>query len=148
MADVKISALPAASAGASTQEFPANDSGTTKKVTGAQLLTLVQTGADAFTVGSGNIVTDATTARTLSDGDNGKTIVCTSGSAVAVTLGTGRPAGFACLVVALGAGQVTLTASGTTLRARNGLKSAGQYAVMSVANVASETYVVGGDCTT
>lgn len=33
MADVKISALPAASSAASTDELPANQSGTTRKLT-------------------------------------------------------------------------------------------------------------------
>jgi len=41
MADVKISALTAAGSALTTQEFPANESGTTKKVTGAQLKTLM-----------------------------------------------------------------------------------------------------------
>ena len=37
MANVKISQLPAASSASGTQEFEVNDSGTSKKVTGAQI---------------------------------------------------------------------------------------------------------------
>lgn len=51
MADTKISALTAAGAAAGTQEFAANDSGTSKKVTGAQLKTYVNT-APVFAAGS------------------------------------------------------------------------------------------------
>lgn len=39
-ADVKISALPAASSANTTDEYPANQSGTTNKVTGAQIASL------------------------------------------------------------------------------------------------------------
>ena len=39
MANIKISELPAASAGTGTQEFEINDGGTSRKLTGAQLLT-------------------------------------------------------------------------------------------------------------
>jgi hypothetical protein len=49
-ADVKISALPAASSANTTDEYPANQSGTTNKVTGAQIASLSIT----------NIVTGAT----------------------------------------------------------------------------------------
>jgi hypothetical protein len=41
MANIKISQLPAASAASGTQEFEVNDSGTSKKVTGAQLLSYI-----------------------------------------------------------------------------------------------------------
>jgi hypothetical protein len=66
MANIKISDLPAASAGSDTQEFEVNDSGTSKKVTGAQLKAYAQTGVVATTGGSmtGN----------LSFGDNDKAI--------------------------------------------------------------------------
>lgn len=51
MADAKISTLTAASAAAAAQEFPVNESGTTKKVTGAQIVTLATT-APVFAAGS------------------------------------------------------------------------------------------------
>lgn len=44
MADTKISALTAASAAALANEFPINEAGTTKKVTGTQIATLLRTG--------------------------------------------------------------------------------------------------------
>lgn len=42
MADTKISALTAASAAAGANEFPINEAGTTKKVTGTQIAAMVQ----------------------------------------------------------------------------------------------------------
>lgn len=44
MANIKISELPAVAAGAGTQEFETNDSGTSKKITGTQLKTFVKSG--------------------------------------------------------------------------------------------------------
>lgn len=43
MANIKISDMTAAASASGTQEFEVNDSGTTKKVTGAQLATLART---------------------------------------------------------------------------------------------------------
>lgn len=48
-ADVKISALPAASSASDSDELPANQSGTTRKVTAAQLATLVVTNIEGAT---------------------------------------------------------------------------------------------------
>jgi hypothetical protein len=44
MADIKISQLPAASAASGTQEFEVNDSGFSRKVTGAQLEAFIAAG--------------------------------------------------------------------------------------------------------
>ena len=79
MADAKISALPAVTTPlALTEELPAVQSSTTKKVTAQQMLT-------------GVIVTESGTTRTLSASDNGKIIYCTSGiwrvSAIQVSTG-------------------------------------------------------------
>lgn len=51
MADTKISALAAASAVAGANEFPINEAGTTKKVTGTQVATFVNT-APVFAAGT------------------------------------------------------------------------------------------------
>jgi hypothetical protein len=47
MADIKISQLPAASAASGTQEFEVNDSGFSRKVTGAQLEAFIAAGLQA-----------------------------------------------------------------------------------------------------
>ena len=66
MADIKISQLTGAAAASGTQEFEVNDSGTSKKVTGAQLKAYAQTGVVAT---SGDSMTGD-----LSFGDNNKAI--------------------------------------------------------------------------
>jgi hypothetical protein len=52
MANIKISDLTAAAAASDTQEFEVNDSLTSKKVTGAQILAYVQANTDASDVGA------------------------------------------------------------------------------------------------
>jgi hypothetical protein len=103
MADQKISQLTAVTTPlALTEELPAVQSATTKKVTVQQMLT-------------GVIVTDATTSRTLSATDNGKIIYCTSASAVTITCAASLGAGFNVTIIQGGAGKVTVAAGGQTL---------------------------------
>ena len=52
MANIKISDLTAADAASGTQEFEVNDSLTSKKVTGAQILAYIQANTDADDVGA------------------------------------------------------------------------------------------------
>lgn len=52
MANIKISDLTAAAAASDTQEFEVNDSLTSRKVTGAQILAYVQANTDASDVGA------------------------------------------------------------------------------------------------
>ena len=65
MANIKISQLPAASAASGTQEFEVNDSGTSKKVTGAQLLSYID-GNHTHTLSE---ITDAGTAAASDSSD-------------------------------------------------------------------------------
>jgi hypothetical protein len=83
---------------------------------------------------------------TLTATDAGKTLLVTSASGVNVTVPAGLGAGFQCSVVQLGAGQVTLVASSTTIQNRQSYtKTAGQYAIMSLLAVASNAFVSFGD---
>ena len=134
MADVKISGLPAVSTPlALTEELPAVQSSTTKKVTVQQMLT-------------GVIVTEATTARTISATDNGKIIYCTSGSATTITCAAGLGAGFSCTIVQGGAGKVTVAAGGQTLVSYSSLFSTmGQYACISLICPVANTFVAAGN---
>ena len=52
MANIKISDLTAAAAALGTQEFEVNESGTSKKVTGSQILTYVQSNTDPSDIGA------------------------------------------------------------------------------------------------
>jgi hypothetical protein len=134
MADQKISQLTAVTTPlALTEELPAVQSATTKKVTVQQMLT-------------GVIVTDATTSRTLSATDNGKIIYCTSASAVTITCAASLGAGFNVTIIQGGAGKVTVAAGGQTLVSYSSLFSTmGQYAVISLISPVANTFVAAGN---
>lgn len=86
------------------------------------------------------------TTYTILASDMGKVITCSNASAITVTVPSGLPAGFTCTVIQLGAGQVTFSASGTTVNNRQShTKIAGQYGVASLAMYTSDTFVLGGD---
>jgi hypothetical protein len=112
--------------------------GTTKKVTVANLMS-----AGLFS----DIVSETTTARTLSDSDCGKVINCSNASAVTITIPSTVSAGFNCTVVQSGAGQVTVAAGASVnLYCYSSAKAtAGQYASINIIPYASNSYVLEGD---
>lgn len=86
------------------------------------------------------------TSYTLVSGDNGKVVTFNNASAITLTVPASLGAGFNCLIVQLGAGAVTPTASGTTLHQRQSYtKTAGQYAIATLAAYAADIFVLGGD---
>lgn len=119
----------------------------TKKVTVTNLMTQapVQTADIAnFSSAFYSTVSETTTARTLSDSDNGKIIVCDNTALVTVTVPTGLTSGFSCKIIQGGAGKVKVVgASGVTLSLIGGYNTTTvQYAVVDLVNYASETYVL------
>ena len=82
---------------------------------------------------------------TLTNAENGEVVTMDKATANTLTIGTGRPAGFTAVIVQLGAGQTTIAASGTTLRATPGLKLRAQYSAATVIHLGSEVYLVTGD---
>jgi hypothetical protein len=86
------------------------------------------------------------TAYTLLASDNGKVVVLDNGSAVTVTVPSGLGAGFNCSFVQKGAGQVSFSASGTTINNRQShTKINAQYGVASIVAYATDTFVLAGD---
>ena len=75
------------------------------------------------------------TTYTLAASDNGKVVTLDNGSAITVTIPAGLVAGFNCLLVQKGAGQVTVTkAGGGSLNNRSTqTKTAGQHAIVTIA---------------
>ena len=141
---------------------------TTKKVTATNLMTLApvqsvagQTGTVTVSAGDltdGNFdgtsilgfdasINDQTgTAYTLLASDNGKVVVLNNGSAVTVTVPSGLGAGFNCSFVQKGAGQVTFSASSTTINNRQShTKINAQYGVASIVAYSADTFVLAGD---
>ena len=91
-------------------------------------------------------VAETTTARTLSNSDNGKVIVCSNASDVTITLPNGLTSGFSCTLVQQGAGVVKVFVSGSaTLYGYNSNNAtAGQYASVNIYPVGTDTYVLDG----
>jgi predicted secreted protein len=89
-----------------------------------------------------------TTYGTVAD-DNGQIITLSNASAITLTVHAAAPAGWNCLLIQLGAGQVTIAASGGNVRNRlTHTKIAGQYGmvscfVVSNAGTAPELYIAG-----
>jgi len=133
---------------------------TTKKVTATNLMTLapvqsVNGSTGAVTVSGtdlfSDIVSETTTARTLSDSDNGKVIVCSNSSSVTITVPSGLTSGFNCKFVQSSTGKVSLVGSGATVQAYNPSgadpynSTAGQYATIELIPTGSNAYVVFGE---
>ncbi len=115
---------------------------------------LVETGIivdtnDAISGYDASVNAQTGTLYTLVATDTGKVITLNNASAITVTVPTGLGAGFNCTVIQKGAGQITFSASGTTINNRQSHdKTAGQHAVIGlVADVANNFYLTG-DTTT
>ena len=141
---------------------------TTKKVTATNLMTLAPVQSVAgrtgtVTVDAGDLtdgdfggtailgfdasINDQTgTTYTSLSSDNGKVVVLNNASAVTVTVPSGLGAGFNCSFVQKGAGQVSFTASSTTINNRQShTKINAQYGVASIVAYAADTFVLAGD---
>jgi len=83
----------------------------------------------------------------LTASDNGKIIVMDNGAGRTITIPSGLVAGFNCLVVQKGAGQVTIAAAGgVTLSNRSSqTKTAGQHAIVTLVHIGGEVYILSGD---
>jgi hypothetical protein len=88
------------------------------------------------------------TSYTLSETDNGKVITLNSSSPITLTVPSGLSVGFNCLVVQLGTGAITFTASSTTIYNRGtNTKTAGQYAIATIVSYTSNNFITSGDMT-
>ena len=117
-----------------TDTYLVNDGGTMKEI--------------AYNDAHLEVLTVTGTTDTLADTDCNCFLKYTNASAVTVTLPTGVGGeGSVITIGQWGAGQVTVSASGTTLRAPNGAKTAAQYSVIQLICVATDEWVVAGDAT-
>lgn len=86
------------------------------------------------------------TTYTLVPGDCGKIITLSNASAITVTVPTGLGAGFNCVLVQIGAGQVTFSPSSTTVNNRQShTKIAGQYGAVGLVAYTATVFVLSGD---
>ena len=102
--------------------------------------------ASAYQLSADAIITEATTARTLSAADNGKIIYCTSATAVTITCAASLGVAFSCTIIQGGAGKVTVAAGAATLVSYSSLFSTmGQYAVISLIAPVANTFIAAGN---
>jgi hypothetical protein len=86
-----------------------------------------------------------TASYTLVAGDNGALITMNVASANTLTVPASLAVGFNCTIIQLGAGQTTITASGTTLNSYQGyLKISGQHGSASIISYVSNVFNVAG----
>jgi hypothetical protein len=110
---------------------------------------------DLAAVHTADFITDATTARTLTSTDAGKTILFTSASATTVTVdaSTDFPVGQRVDIIADGAGALTVTASTATVAGAatstttGSFTIGGQYSAATLLCVATDTYRLIGNIT-
>ena len=108
---------------------------------------------DLAAVHTADFITDATTARTLTSTDAGKTILFTSGSATVVTVNasTDIPIGQRVDIIADGAGALTVTASSATIAGAatatttGSFTIGGQYSAATLLCVATDSYRLIGN---
>ena len=108
-------------------------------------------------VATSKVLINAQTGTTFTPGltDAGKLVTASNLAAISLTIPTDAsvnfPIGTQLLVMQLGLGQVTVAAvtpETTAVNSKNGTKTSGQYAVISLIKVAANSWVVGGDATT
>ncbi len=93
-----------------------------------------------------NINTQTGTTYTLTASDNGKIITLNNASAITLTVPSTLFAGFNCMIVQLGAGQITLAASGVTISNRSGFtKTGGTNAILTLLAISSTLFISSGD---
>lgn len=86
------------------------------------------------------------TAYTLTQNDNGAVITCSNSGATTVTVPAGLGKSFNCLIVQIGAGQVTIAAAtGVTLNNADSFAAiSAQYGAATLYAYAADTFYLGG----
>jgi hypothetical protein len=94
---------------------------------------------------SANMNTQTGTTYTLSTSDNGKIITLNNASAITLTV-PALFAGFNCMIVQLGSGQVTIAGYQVTISNRSSnTKTAGANAIATILGLTSTTFISSGD---
>jgi hypothetical protein len=123
---------------------------------GAQMY-VSNSAAERLPVATSKVLINAQTGTsyTLALADAGKLITANNADAISLTIPVDAtinfPIGTQILVMRLGLGQVTVSAvtpETTTVNSKNGTKTSGQYAIISLIKVAANSWIVGGDATT
>ena len=99
----------------------------------------------SYIINSTGINTLTGTTYSLQSFDNGKVITMNNASPITVTVPSGLPVGYSVTVIQLGAGQVSFSASGTTINSYQGYtKIAGQHGSASLISYSSNVFNLAG----
>lgn len=106
----------------------------------SELYTYTESGAEINISGLFEPVTESGTTITLNETHRNKIVLCSNSGVVTVTVGSGKAAGWNCMLVATHAtGTITLSASGTTI---NGTTvTTAQFETLSLVHYGSENYL-------
>jgi len=106
----------------------------------SELYVTAETGAKVNISGLFEPVTESGTTITLNETHRNKIVLCSNSGVVTVTVGSGKAAGWNCMLVATHAtGTITLSASGTTI---NGTTvTTAQFETLSLVHYGSENYL-------
>ncbi len=117
-------------------------------LTGGNLTGSLTASGSATTLSGFNasMINETGTTYTLSVADNGKIITVDNAADITITVPTGLPDGFNCMIVQKGAGKAIFTAGGTTINNRSGhTKTAGTYAIATIVHLGSNVFITSGD---
>lgn len=106
---------------------------------------LVVNGGVVKSVSRSATVNTQTANYTLTTSDNGAILIMNSATAVTVTVPATLPAGFVVQIIQKGAGQITITGSGSTINSANGLKSRTLNSAIGIVMETSTLGYVTGD---
>lgn len=101
----------------------------------------------SYTTNLAGFNTVATTGYVLANTDNGRTVVFTNATGIAVQLPQGLTNGFNCTLIQLASGQVTVT-SGTSVTLDSAgatFKTAKQFAVAGIIGISADRYILTGE---
>jgi hypothetical protein len=119
--------------------FTTGNVSTTGNLTGGNAATSTIAGFAA------NMNVQSGTTYMLANTDNGKIITLNNASTITLTIPT-LFAGFNCMIVQLGAGQVVLSPSGTTVTNRSGFTKTGDTnAIVTILGITSTSFISSGD---
>jgi hypothetical protein len=115
------------------------------KITNVTTVTATDITAGSYKANSSSVNAQTGSSYTLLSSDNGKIITMNNAAANTVVVPSGLGTGFSCTVVQIGAGQVTLSASGVTLNSYQGYtKIAGQHAGASLFSYSANVFNLNG----
>ena len=92
-----------------------------------------------------NINSQTSTTYDLVASDNGKIITLNNANSITLKIPS-LFAGFNCMIIQLGDGQVTLTQNGTTIVNRSGFtKTGGKNAIITIIGISNSSFISSGD---